>query len=398
MASLKTIINSILTEKYKQRVTGLFWSLLLVTLLVRFVPFSPRMPSSGLDPSWRYALNEAVAKKLPFGQGVVFTMGPYASVYTREYHPATDSLMVIAAILLTLGYWLSLILVSRQVPWYFVLAFTWIIFGTRYSPDTILLSIPLIVALAGFKTASPGPSDNRETVWLASLYAILGLLPLIKGSLLLMCLLAVLAGTVWQLLTHHRRRAFILMAITPISMVLFWIAAGQPLTALPLYLKGISWISEGYSEAMSAPGRNLEVHMFLGAAGIILLSASSPGIRRQPVRNLLITSLLLLFLFISFKAGFVRHDSHALVCSSSILTAGLILLFLRRTLLYIPVIVATVAAWYVIESGHPGSGSGHFFNNLGNSYAKTWNGFVRRTHEQGLKGEYRKTVDSIRVA
>src|SRR5690242_15377060 len=58
------------------------------------VPFSPKFPTIGLDPSWKYALNEAVTRHLVFGQDIIFTFGPLASAYTGMYHPATDWIML----------------------------------------------------------------------------------------------------------------------------------------------------------------------------------------------------------------------------------------------------------------------------------------------------------------
>jgi len=41
-------------------------------------------------------MNQAIAQGLSFGDDIVFTFGPYASVYTQLYHPATVRLMVVA--------------------------------------------------------------------------------------------------------------------------------------------------------------------------------------------------------------------------------------------------------------------------------------------------------------
>ena len=62
----------------------------MVATVLFSMPLSPRFPKIGLDPSWMYALNEAVARHLVFGRDVVFTYGPLASVCTKMFHPATD--------------------------------------------------------------------------------------------------------------------------------------------------------------------------------------------------------------------------------------------------------------------------------------------------------------------
>lgn len=36
----------------------------IITVLAVFVPLNPGMPRSGLDPSWVFSMNEAVAQKI----------------------------------------------------------------------------------------------------------------------------------------------------------------------------------------------------------------------------------------------------------------------------------------------------------------------------------------------
>src|SRR5665811_1804023 len=70
--------------------TLVWWILqaaLLFTLIAVFVPFSPGMPAAGLDESWSFAMNQAVGQGLSFGKELLSTVGPYASIYTRDYHP-----------------------------------------------------------------------------------------------------------------------------------------------------------------------------------------------------------------------------------------------------------------------------------------------------------------------
>ena len=78
--------------------------LLAATIFLVVVPFYSTMPGDGLDPSWQLWLNEAVSKKLRFGSDVIFTFGPYSSLFTKNYHPATDSLIILTGILFAIGY------------------------------------------------------------------------------------------------------------------------------------------------------------------------------------------------------------------------------------------------------------------------------------------------------
>jgi hypothetical protein len=64
------------------------------TTVLFLIPLRPGFPAPGLDASWAYAMNEAVARHLVFGQDILLTFGPLASVYTGMYHPATDWIML----------------------------------------------------------------------------------------------------------------------------------------------------------------------------------------------------------------------------------------------------------------------------------------------------------------
>lgn len=61
----------------------ILWMAALVTVLAVFVPFTPRMPGVGGDPSWEFGLNQAVAQGLIFGKEFVFTFGPYEWYETK---------------------------------------------------------------------------------------------------------------------------------------------------------------------------------------------------------------------------------------------------------------------------------------------------------------------------
>src|ERR1700722_6265744 len=82
----------------------LYYLFFAITITAIFIPLNPRMPSAGLDASWQFAMNEAVTKKMSFGKGIVFTYGPYASICTQIYSPATDRRMMLGSLLLAISY------------------------------------------------------------------------------------------------------------------------------------------------------------------------------------------------------------------------------------------------------------------------------------------------------
>jgi hypothetical protein len=120
--------------------------LLGVTILAVFLPFTPKFPGSGLDPSWMFAMNQAVAQGLVFGTDVIFTYGPYASVFTAFYHPATDHLMIAGALLFGACYFLSLPLLAKGRNYCWVARIAFFLAGLMYSRDALLFSYPLLLA------------------------------------------------------------------------------------------------------------------------------------------------------------------------------------------------------------------------------------------------------------
>jgi len=78
--------------------------LVVIVSFVGFVPFSPCFPINTLDSGWAFALNVAAAKGLIFGKDVIFTFGPYASIYSGQYFPATDAQSIWGGSLLAVAF------------------------------------------------------------------------------------------------------------------------------------------------------------------------------------------------------------------------------------------------------------------------------------------------------
>jgi hypothetical protein len=161
-------------------------SLAISALMV--VPLQPMFVAApGLDPSWAYALNEAVARHLVFGRDVVFTFGPFASVYTTFYHPATDGIMLIGSAILAAGLcagFVSLGLKRRPI----LLLLLPLIIAQAQARDPIFFAVPLLFMLSIYRISIVPADDqaNQPTPWAIALILVMactmGTLPLVKGS------------------------------------------------------------------------------------------------------------------------------------------------------------------------------------------------------------------------
>jgi len=137
------------THTADQRVAGISRLVALIPLLLTFLvmlPLAPRQPTSGLDPSWTYALNEAVARHLVFGRDLIFTFGPFGSVYTQFYHPATDAIMLAGSALLAVGLCVGFALLTAPRRLYLLWLIPFVV-AIAHSPDAVFMTLPFLLLL-----------------------------------------------------------------------------------------------------------------------------------------------------------------------------------------------------------------------------------------------------------
>ena len=372
-------------------------SLLSLGIIVPlFVPFTPQMPAPGLDPSWALGLNQAVAQGLAFGQEILFTLGPYAAIYTKFYHPATDGMMFFGSLYLACSYWFALVLVYRNASW------PWSVLGASflltmiYAKDSLFFSYPCLVGLVIFQDLQEAnlPLSLRRRFILMFLLAPLGLLPLIKGSLVILCGLMLLLCC--GLFIFYRQYALVTLACVTlmVSASGFWLYSGQALTSLPLYLSNSLRMALSFSEAMSTPGRSDEVIAYLLVFGLILYLIYRD--RLEKPRKLFLLSLFFIFLFLSFKTGFTRHLGHGFIAGTSIGLAALLLPYCltRKQLLPLSVFIAVFTSFYI---------DGHYTqinlrNNIYSTYSATWYGLVQRAQNpRWLSDNFQLTMQFLRA-
>ena len=344
------------------------------------------MPAAGLDPSWMLAVNQAVAQGLSFGDQVIFTFGPYASVYTQQYHPATDAMMLGASMSLALSYWLALVLVMSGARWPWTVAFVVISLAVTYSRDAIFFVEALVAALATYtivsssrESRSPGVS---RLVCVALLLAPLGLLPLVKGSTLVLC--GTLAALCVLLSLAEKRIAIaVTCALSPVaSMLVFWVAAGQPVAALPPYITNMAEMAGGYAQAMALEGNVREIALYVVASAALLGTVLAQSALTKASRLFLFCAFGM-FLFVAFKAGFVRHDAHAFAAANSVLLAAMILPFsVRTTAAVLPAVLVAVLSWADIHTHHAQASMAKVIDTLASVYSATRTGLRHGVHRR----------------
>lgn len=284
-------------------VNGIFALLAFAFTVLVSVPFMPRMPGTGLDSSWAYAMNVAVANHLVFGRDIVFTFGPLASLYTHLYHPAVDALMLTGSSIIALATFLGCVAIAGGKRNAWVLALP-ILLAQTWPRDTVLFAIPLMLLLVVER-------DAEKSVWtnaaILALFVATAMLPLIKASTTaeIVFLGLLIFVTVWQ---RSRLTAFVGLLAFGLTVILAWVAVGQPLSGFAHYLAAQSPIVSGYADAMTSSGNPWEIAIFLAGAVCVMVGL---GLSAGKAPWTLVIAYVAV-LFIAFKAGFVRHDSHAL--------------------------------------------------------------------------------------
>ncbi len=284
-----------------------------------------------LDGSWVYSINQAAAQRMTFGHDIIFTYGPYASVYTQTYHPATVWMMLLGYILFYLCYACCFAWLVRPAAWSWTLMLAAMLFAPLIQADVAAYSYMLLEVLFVFRLLDEETGESSKPLRLllaASIFGCAGMLPLVKCSFGVIQL-GVSALCLAFLILHRRwMMALVCVFATPIAMLLFWIAAGQRVADLLGYFSSSIPVISGYSQAMSALGQRRETALFLAGALAILLAI----VRARSLRRSLKLFLLLayaLYLLVSFKEGFVRQDEHVYVALVALALASLFLMLLQ---------------------------------------------------------------------
>jgi hypothetical protein len=375
---------------------------LLITLICVFVPFSPEMPAAGLDPSWMHSMNEAVAQGFAFGKDIIFTFGPYASIYTKTYHPATDFMMIGGSLYLALSYWICLVVLIKGVPWRWPIALCAALACITISRDALLFLYPLLVCLTCYKITAITDCERVASIYSSPFFVFVifmpfGLLVLIKGTILILCSVMILLCCIFFIFNRKITHTIACLASPVFSTTLFWLASGQYIADLACYFTSMAPIISGYSEAMSIGGDALDTILYYLASVFLLVSIYKEKILRIPFK-LYLLCVYFVFLFMSFKAGFILHDSnHACIAGTAVLLAALSLPFVIKTRLLFLALVLCIISWSYIYIEYSKTSTLRIPNNIIETYSKTWTGLKNRMEKDlWLKHRFDSAQDALR--
>ncbi|MGC2968161.1 hypothetical protein [Paraburkholderia aspalathi] len=378
-------------------IAGVVASFALFIAFIFVLPLAPRMPTVGLDPSWCYALNEAVVRHLVFGRDLIFTFGPLGSVYTVMYHPGTDGIMLVGSAVLALALCFGFALLAGPNKRLLLVFLPLIIVESRIR-DAIFMAVPLVLLFAAF-VESGSRSENRP--WrigmLLFVSAAAGILPLVKGSFAALSAAMVVLAAVLFARRHKFRISILLCSTSGAALILSWVLTGQPLAALPNFFLAQEPIISGYTEAMSIHGPYSSVVLWAVPAGICLFAFIAGFWRQRGIDCAIVSFGLALFLFITFKAGYVRQDGHPGITVASLLFVGLALSMLSHPLIAVLIAVSVFVGWFKVENQLDGFNFRYMADVAYHSFDATKAGIAQRSDPSLLPRMFEDAKQRIRT-
>jgi hypothetical protein len=264
---------------------------------------------TGLDPSYRYALNELAGSELVFGRDVAFTFGPLGYLLI-PLDLGTNLPRAIVVWLAVHALFAACLVHAARSAWstgkVILFALTYVAavtLGLPYEYHLLVVTGLLIVSsLHGERSgALPGGVAG----------ALAALCLFMKFTLGVAALTIVLAGEVVRWSQRNRQwppAQFVSVAACVATVALLTLVHFES----PQYL--LTWaatsveLAAGFSSAMSLPA-----HTSVLAAGVVVLLivffAVLRLMRREPA-VLIVGFIFSLALLLSFKHGFVRQDVH----------------------------------------------------------------------------------------
>jgi hypothetical protein len=324
---------------WRQRLSSLvpagpaLWGLLLALLTI---PPALTRPGVGLDFSWLAGLNLAFTHHLAWGNGLVWTYGPFGFTDFTAFYDASPWVIALAVTLLVhAAFFIILVGYLRTLgsAWW-----RWALMGAVFLiPLAAFPSVESELTLTAFLLLlmSATMISGRPSVAAAGGAGIaLGLLLTVKGTGMVAAAALLITFGSFVLLT---RRPGLLVALAGSivgSFIALWLLAGQSLSNIPAYFRGSYEIVSGYSAAMSLlrdvpfPVRHATLQVAFGALAIASSAVSLLWAIWRRDRSL--TGLFMLatpLLFLEFKEGYVRFGNRQLVFYSlAVLIEVLVLL------------------------------------------------------------------------
>ncbi len=269
--------------------------------------FPSHVAGPQLDSSWAQSLAHFCKHRFQAGQNYIFTYGPLGYFITPNYDADLFWFKIAWEIVLKLALSIGVLRATRHtLPFLPRLILCLLVaLALSHNPDGSYVFFLFVLAVGITRATAP------SWKWLVIGMVLLATIALVKFTLLVEAL--VLVALVSGRLLCHKPRSLALLApvLFVASLIAWWLALGQSLAHLPHYLYHSYLVASGYNDAMMFPGNQTHIYLALAVFAVLataLLSRSffAPG----GAGSALTAAVLLLFLFVQWKHGFVRQGLH----------------------------------------------------------------------------------------
>ncbi len=317
-------------DKYKDHKGSLF---LLFYCLSVYVPWGYRPFMDPSNNGWVLTLHYAFTHGWQSGKDIIFTFGPLGFLY-YGITPITANYTIVAWIFIGVVLFLSLneilgrAIIKSKIK---ALIITVLAVGVVIIPDVVDAQAYLLIF-----TYILFELTEVSKEWIRNLLAIsLALISLVKFSWAIAAFGVI--STV-EISAFVQRKWRLAMAFFLGAFIVLWTCSNQKIFNLFVYFSNSLEVVSKYGTAMSVstPNTSVEILVYaLTCAGLSFLFIKYFLNKLNRKSNALLFLAIVFYLFIIFKAGYVRNDYHEVmsICAliSSILLSFLILPITRKT-------------------------------------------------------------------
>jgi len=309
---LKARIERMASPAFK-KIIGLIITTVIIGIAI--MPLGSSFPKIALDPSWQSVVQWAFVHSKSFGTDIVFTFGPLGFLHTHQFQPDLFVYRLIFwfTVVLAVGAFLSRY--WARIPIWVSLILSYALLVTAGPRDTILIALPLVLALEVFD------ARERPRPWLVSLLLLLMIITgLVKFSGFMVAF-AVLLIVDFVRAVHGRSFPLYSLIFIVGSWVAFWIVGGDPNWLA--YLQGGIDLSSGYSSAMQIatnnPALSYVFPAILAGFGLLVWGYARDTMPWRTPQRIGVAASIAIFLFFSFKAGLTRAGGgHTVILTSAL--------------------------------------------------------------------------------
>lgn len=293
---------------------------LLLLVLSWNIPSLSTFP--GIDGASFAALAMAPHSGITFGSDLVWTYGPLGFLNAPGLWFGDTAVMafvyqLLARLLLSIALYLG---ARRSFGPIGGLIVAWVV-ATAVTNDPVLPVALMVGALAVLERDRPVRTVRAVLVLAGAITALEVLIKLSIG----VELVALTVILVLSLPDRARAAKWAAIAFAAVFLV-GWLASGQSLGDIPSYLRNGASIVSGYNSAYIADYSVLDwtfsvflAVALLGLLGVLRMTATSSARSRWGA-----VALWLVFVFLTFKQGFVRHDGGHVQYAFDALLGGLV--------------------------------------------------------------------------